>query len=111
MLGFMALALIVLLVVYVIGGWIERRREAGCPKYRYVYRPSVRTFTEEQQQPASVFKMYQNMFWSQSPWVTTTAHPSEFSRGLINPMVWGGLPKTDVGTVRESDDFVNDDFS
>jgi hypothetical protein len=111
MLGFLVLALMTLMVTYVIGGWFERRRAARCPKYKYVYRPYVRTFTEEQQQPSSVFKMYQDMFWKQSPWVSTTAHPSEFSRGYINPFVWGNLPKTDLGTVRESDDFVNDEFS
>lgn len=110
MLGFFVIAVVFTATIFIIGGWLERRRVNQCSKYRYVYRPTVRTFTEEQAQPPSVFKTYKNMFWKRSPWVTTTAHPSEFDRGLVNPMVWGGLPKTELGTVKEDSGWQNDAF-
>jgi len=94
----------------VTSSWIDKRRDAHCQKYKYEFRPYVRTFVEEQTQPASVFKMYKNMFWQESPWVSTHANPQEKSTGRINPFIFGGLPKTEIGTVKESDDFLNASF-
>ena len=111
MLGFVVIVLLGAFLVYVVGGWVDKRRASRCPKYRYIYKPYVRTFTEEQTQPSSVFKLYKNMFWQQSPWVSTHANPGENSNGGINPFVWGALPKTDLGTERESDDYLNADYS
>lgn len=110
MLGFISFMLIAAIGLVIIGGWAWRHERRSCPKYRYVYKPYVRTFTEEQTEPASVFKMYQDMFWKQSPWVSTWSNPAQATRGYINPFVWGDLPTTDLGTVRESNDFVNSDF-
>lgn len=104
------LIILIALTVYLITGWVKRRNARRCPKYQYKYMPALRTFTEQQTEPASVFKMYKDMFWQQSPWVSTHANPQEFSNGYINPFVWGELPTTDVGTVRESNDFVNDAY-
>lgn len=106
--------LIVLLVfgaaLYVIGTWIYKRQQSRCPKYEYVYKPAVRTFTEEQSAPPSVFKMYQDMFYK-GPIPTSRDNSDQtFSStrgGTINPFVLGGLPTTDLGTVRESDNYLN----
>ena len=111
MLGFIVIVMLVALTVFVLGSWFEMRRASRCPKYRYIYRPYVRTFIEEQTQPTSVFKLFKDMFWSEGPWVTTHANPQEKSTGRINPYVWGALPKTDLGTERESHDFLNADYS
>lgn len=111
MLGFIVIALLVALTTFVLGSWVDRRIQAKCPKYRYIYRPYSRTFTEEQTEPTSVFKLYKDMFWQEGPWVTTHANPQETSTGRINPYVWGDLPKTDLGTERESHDFLNADYS
>ena len=111
MLAVLVITLIAIGSAIVLGTWINKRRLSRCTKYKYVYRPSVRTFTEEQTEPVSVFKMYQDMFWQQSPWISTEANPMENHNGYINPFVWGELPKTDLGTVRESHDFLNRDYS
>lgn len=111
MLGFIVIVALATVTIYILGSWLDKRRDAQCPKYRYVYRPSVRTFIEEQTQPTSVFKLFKDMFWKQSPWVSTHANPEEKSTGGINPFVLGGLPKTELGTERESDDFLNADYS
>jgi hypothetical protein len=110
MFGFIAMAIMGLAVVYALSTYSDKIRARKCKKYRYVYRPYVKTFVEEQTQAPSVFKMYKDMFWQQSPWVSTHANPEEKSTGRINPFVWGGLPKTDLGTERESDDYVNSAF-
>lgn len=94
--------------VYVITTWIYKRQHATCPKYQYIYKPAIRSFIEEQTQPPSVFKMHQDMFWKQSPWVSTHENPMEKSTGYINPFIHGGLPETDLGTTRESTNFLND---
>ena len=111
MLGGLVIIVAGSLFIYVIATWLDKRRADRCPKYRYEYRPYVRTFTEEQTTPASVFKMYQSMFWKQSPWYSTRANPQEYSRGYINPFVWGELPKTELGDVREDDQYLNTEFS
>lgn len=110
MLGSLALFTLIAMLVFLLAGWVKRREARKCPKVKWVYRPAVRSFTEEQTEPVSVFKLYKDMFWQQSPWTTTHANPQEFSRGYINPFVWGELPTTDVGTVRESNDFHNDAY-
>ena len=110
MFGFIALAIIGPAIVYTLSTYADKVRGRKCAKYRYVYRPYVRTFVEEQTQAPSVFKMYKDMFWRQSPWVTTHANPEDKSTGYINPFVWGNLPKTDLGEERESDNYVNTAF-
>lgn len=109
MLGGLVILTSGLIIVYIIGTWLEKRR--ACPRYRYKYRPYVRTFTEEQTTPSSVFKTYKSMFWNQSPWYSTRANPQEYSRGYINPFVWGELPKTELGDERETDQYLNTEFS
>ena len=111
MLGFVVIFLLAAITIFVLGSWVEKRRAARCLKYRYIYRPYARTFTEEQTEPSSVFKLYKDMFWKQSPWVSTHANPEDKSTGYINPYVWGNLPKTDLGTERESDDYLNQEYS
>lgn len=98
------------LFAYIVGTWLLKRQAALCPKYKYVYRPAARSFIEEQTQPPSVFKIHQDMFWKQSPWVSTHENPAENANGYINPFVLGGLPGTDLGTTRESTNFLNDTF-
>ena len=110
MLGSIVLLTMGITLVYIIGTWLQKRQKATCAKYKYVYRPAARSFIEEQTQHPSVFKMYQDMFWKQSPWVSTHANPMEKSTGYINPFILGELPGTDLGTARESSNFMNDTF-
>ncbi len=107
MFGSLIIITIIAVTAYVIGTWIYKREYATCPKYQYIYRPAMRSFIEEQTAPPSVFKMHQDMFYQQSPWVSTHENPMEKSTGYINPMILGGLPGTDLGTTRESTNFLN----
>ena len=107
MLSFIVVFFLGLFTVYLTTSWVDKRRDARCQKYKYEYKPHVRTFIEEQTQPASVFKMYKNMFWQESPWVSTHANPQAQSTGRINPFILGALPTTDIGTVKESNNYLN----
>ena len=106
MLGGVIVVSIIAAIMYVTGTWLMKRYQRTCPKYRYVYRPQPKTFLEQQAEPASVFKMYKDMFWKRSPWIDDYVE-STTTRGVINPFVLGNLPTTEVGTVRESDFFFN----
>lgn len=96
-------------VLYIVGTWIVKRQQSKCPKYKYVYKPSVRTFTEEQTQPPSVYKMYSDMFYKPSVGTSkdNVGYQYNMRGGTVNPFPLGGLPTTDLGTVRESNDFLN----
>lgn len=108
-------SLVVLLIIggvlYIMGTWLYKREIATCPKYRYVYRPAVRTFVEEETEPPSVYKMYSDMFYKPSLPTSRgyTGFQYNFTGGTVNPLLpLGGLPTTDIGTVRESDNYLND---
>jgi len=96
-------------VLYIVGTWIVKRQQATCPKYRYEYKPAVRTFVEEQTQPPSVYKMYSDMFYKPSVGTSKEHDGYQYNMrgGTINPFPLGGLPTTDLGSVRESNDFLN----
>jgi hypothetical protein len=101
--------LILAAALFVVGSWLYSREVKRCPKYRYVYKPAFRTFVEEQTQPASVFRIYADMFYKPSlpTFRGFTGMERNFNGGTINPFLLGGLPTTDLGTVRESDSFLN----
>jgi hypothetical protein len=86
-----------------------KRNQAKCPKYKYEYKPAVRTFIEEQTQPPSVYKMYSDMFYKPSLSTSKgyTGYQYNIRGGTVNPFPLGGLPTTDIGTVRESDNYLN----
>lgn len=106
----LVLLLIIGWALYVIATWIYKREIALCPKYKYIYKPAIRTFTEDQTQPASVYKMYSDMFYKPSLPTSRgyTGMQYNFTGGTIDALQpLGGLPTTDLGTVRESDAFLN----
>ncbi len=96
--------------LYILASWIYKKQLATCPKFKYVYKPAVKTFVEEQTQPPSVYKLYSDMFYKPSLPTSRgyTGMQYNFTGGTINPLIpLGGLPTTDLGTVRESDDYLN----
>jgi hypothetical protein len=94
-------------IISVVGGWLVKKRNEQCPKYRYLYREQPKTFLEEQTEPTSVFKEYRDMFWKPTPWIHDYVE-STTTRGVINPFILGDLPTTNLsGSTRESDFFLN----
>ena len=109
MLGFAALCVIFGGALYLLGTWLYTRLDGKCQTYQYLYRTQPRTFTEEHNMPPSVFAMYQDLFWKNSPWTSTWSGTArgEVQNGQINPFILGNLPDTPIGTVREDQDFLN----
>jgi hypothetical protein len=109
MLEFLSLLIIFGGALYFLGTWVMSRFDNQCQKYKYLYRTQPRTFVEQQQEPDSVFAMYKDLFWKVSPvtskWSGTAR--GEIQNGSINPFILGELPETPIGTVRESNDFLN----
>ena len=49
------------IILTIFGSWLSRSYAETCPTATIIYRPYVRTFVEEQQQPAYVFTMFNKM--------------------------------------------------
>ncbi len=108
MLGGLVIALALFGTVYIIATWLAKRANRHCPKYRYIYKPQARTFVEEQNDPASVYKMYEDLFTQVGPWSSTWSNPYERDKGGLNPFILGGLATTDLASsTRESQNFLN----
>jgi len=97
-------------VLYVTATYVKKKQLERCPKVKYVYRPSVRTFTEEQEQPVSVYGLYKNMFWKFGPFSSTFHQSAQLNLGGIQPYSWAGLPKNEMIGNRNPDDWKNDFF-
>jgi len=102
------LLLLFAIPLYVIVTWYYNKAMDTCPKYKYVYKPANRTFIEEENNPISVYKLYQNMFFQPSL-PTSKGYTGNFTpiTGTINPYIHGGIPTTETGMVKESNNFLN----
>ena len=84
--------------MHVLATYFNKKRLAKCPKIKTVYRPKIRTFIEEQEQPASVYGIFKDIFNKSDPWVRSTwTNPSQTEVGLQQPFSWGDLPNNEIG--------------
>ena len=108
---FVLYLIIIAIILIIIGGWIARIYAESCPTSRIVYKPYIRTFVEEQEQPSSVFTIFKNMFHGNSPWTQTFAHRNFLKVGKQQPFAWGGRPKNILpGENNDRDDYLNTFF-
>lgn len=105
MLGALIIFGLMAVSIWLFGAWLLKRQCPSKPP-RIVYKRVPRTFIDEQLHQPSVFKMYSSMFWKQEPWLGFVESQSS-NKGIINPMILGGLPTTSTGNVRESNSFIN----
>lgn len=105
-------ASIIGIILIILGGWVSRRYAESCPTATIVYKPYIRTFTEEQSQPTYVFTMYKNMFYGDSPWTEKLAgQTAALKRGKQNPFIHGERPKNVMaGENNNRDDHLNTFF-
>lgn len=104
-------AVLILIILLIIGGWVARRYAESCPTSRIVYKPYIRTFIEEQEQPSYVFTLFQKMFHGNSPWVTTFAHRNFLKVSKQQPMILGERAKNELGGENtDRDDYLNTFF-
>lgn len=93
--------------MYVIGSYVYKSKLNACPPPKPIYRPLIRTFTEEQENPVSVFSMFKSMFWGGNVWLQKEPHASQLRRGKIQPFAHGELPENDKrGRQVERDDYL-----
>jgi len=107
MLNFFLIALIFGVVLYVLYDYVLKREILKCQKVQYEYRPYIRTFIEEQENPVSPMGLYKNMFNKPSPWWSATGNASHLPEKTIQPFSWQGLPKSEVLREGESSNFEN----
>lgn len=107
MLNFFFIGLIAFVILYLLYTYAVKRQLRTCDKVRYEYRPYIRTFQEEQQNPVSPMGLYKDMFYKTSPWWDSTGNASKLPENTIQPFSWQGLPKSEVLHEGESNNFVN----
>jgi hypothetical protein len=110
MLNFFLIGLMFAAVIYVLYTYILKRELDKCPKVKYEYRPYIRTFSEEQENPVSPLGLYKDLFNKPSPWWSSTGNASRLAESTIQPFSWQGLPKSEVLREGESGNFVNSYF-
>lgn len=104
MFNFILITISIVCVVYVTYTFVVKRQLRECEKVRYVYKPYVRTFQEEQDNPASALGLYRDLFFKSDPNTISASMPKD---GTIQPFSWQGLPKSEVLREGESSNFVN----
>lgn len=94
-------------VLWIAFSYTRKLEMRKCDKVRYEYRPYIRTFQEEQENPVSPMGLYKDMFYKSSPWWEATSESSRLPERTIQPYSWQGLPKSEVLREGESSNFVN----
>ena len=108
---FVLITVMVLMVLATLGLYAARRLGESCLASRIVYKPYIRTFVEEQEQPSYVFTLFKKMFHGNSPWTTTFAHRNFLKVSKQNPFIHGERPKNVLpGTGTDRDDYLNTFF-
>lgn len=107
MLNFFFIGVLAFAFLYVLYTYTIKLKLRKCDTVKYEYRPGIRTFTEEQENPVSPLGLYKNMFYQTSPWWESTGNASYLKDGTIQPLSWQGLPKSEVIIEGESSNFVN----
>ena len=93
MLTFFFICLILYVLFYIVGSYITKQNLKSCKTVKIVYRPKRRTFIEEQENPASVYGIFKDMFNKVDPKISSTwVSSSEAEIGLQQPFSWGDLP-------------------
>lgn len=110
MLNFFFSGLLTFTLLYVLYTYIIKLELKKCKAVRYEYKPYIKTFTEEQENPVSPLGLYKNLFYKVSPWWESTGNSSYLKDGTIQPFSWQGLPKSEVLREGESGNFVNSFF-
>jgi hypothetical protein len=105
MLNLLFIGLLFAFVLYMTYAITVGRKLRTCPKVKYVYRPMIKTFIEEQENPVSPMAMYKDLFYSVDPLLVARGdHSKEIS---IQPFAFGGLPQSDIVKEGESTNFLN----
>lgn len=91
-------------VLYTAYTYVNKRSMRGCDTTRYVYKPYIKTFQEEQSDPVSAMGLYKDLFYKPD---VTVGYATSGRQGPIQPMSWQGLPKSEVLREGESSNFVN----
>jgi hypothetical protein len=109
---FLLLFIMVFLVLFILSSWLKRHYSGKCPTAKIIYKPYVRTFIEEQEQPGYAFTMFKKMFHSTSPWDELLAGQTvSLKRGRQNPFILGERPKNILpGENNNRDDYLNKPF-
>lgn len=107
MLNLVFFGLLAFILLYIMTTYAIKIRDRACDKVEYKYRPYIRTFQEEQENPVSPLGLYKNMFNKASPWWEATGNASYLKESTIQPFSWQGLPKSEVLREGESGNFVN----
>lgn len=108
---FLLYVIVIGLILTSLGMYVARYLRGTCPTSRIVYRPYIRTFTEEQEQPSYVFTLFEKMFHGNSPWTQTFAHRNFLKVSKKNPFIHGGRPKNVLpGEMNDRDDYLNSFF-
>lgn len=108
---FVLYMLIIGIIIFILGAWLVRLYAESCPTSLIVYKPYIRTFVEEQEQPSYVFTLFKNMFHGNSPWTQTFAHRNYLKNGKQNPFILGERPKNVLtGEKNNRDDYLNTFF-
>lgn len=105
MLNFLFISVLFVGVLYMVYIVAVGRKLRTCPKVKYEYRPLIKTFTEEQENPVSPMAMYKNMFYNVDPLLIAQGDKSK--EIMIQPFVLGGLPQSDIVREGESQNFLN----
>lgn len=98
-------------VAYILGTYIIKMKNSKCPAPKIVYKPYVRTFIEEQEDPSYVMTLFKTMFHGNNPWFDTKVQSTYTKVGRQQPMAYGGRPKNKmVGQNTSRDDYLGTFF-
>jgi len=104
---FLILVVLVLAIALVLGSYAIKRFDQKCPKLTILNVPAVQTFVEEQEAAPSVMAQYSGMFWKISPWDAIHPQSVYLQRGLKQPHILGGRPKSQLaGGTNNRDDYL-----
>ena len=106
---FLLLAITFSFILAIFGTWLSRSYAGTCPTADIVYKPYIRTFIEEQEQPSYVFTIFKKMFHGSNPWSDFLGgQTAALKRGRQNPFILGERPKNLIpGEDNNRDDYLN----
>ena len=108
---FLIYSLIVAAILYVLITYIIKIEDGKCPGSKIEYKPYIRTFIEEQEEPTYVMNIFKKMFHGTNPWFQTKVQSSYLKVGRQQPNAYGGRPKNIlVGENNSRDDYIGSFF-